>query len=106
MIYRQFSVTIITAMVLSLGVAVILTPAMCASLLKARSHGDGIAPYRWFNRNLDRATNGYVSVVTRYVKRPFRALVVLVAVVVSMAVLFERLPGSFLPDEDQGSRWS
>lgn len=101
-IYRQFSVTIITAMVLSLGVAVILTPAMCASLLKARGHGDGIAPARWFNRNLDRATNGYVSVVTRYVKRPLRALLVLVAVVVGMVALFDRLPGSFLPDEDQG----
>ena len=101
-IYRQFSVTIITAMVLSLGVAVILTPAMCASMLKPRKHGDGIAPARWFNRNLDRATNGYVTVVTRYVKRPLRALLVLAAVVFAMVAMFDRLPGSFLPDEDQG----
>ena len=101
-IYRQFSITIITAMVLSLGVAVILTPAMCASLLKPRAHGDGIAPARWFNRNLDRANNGYVSVVTRLVKRPLRMLLVLAAVGFGVTTLFERLPGSFLPDEDQG----
>ena len=101
-IYRQFSITIITAMVLSLGVAVILTPAMCASLLKPRAHGNGIAPARWFNRNLDRTNNGYVSVVTRLVKRPLRLLLVLVAVVLGMVALFNKLPGSFLPDEDQG----
>ncbi|SIS99228.1 efflux RND transporter permease subunit [Paracoccus saliphilus] len=101
-IYRQFSVTIITAMVLSLGVAVILTPAMCASLLKPRKHGAGIALARWFNRNLDRATNGYGGVVTRLVRRPFRMLVVLVAICIGAIMLFQKLPGSFLPDEDQG----
>lgn len=101
-IYRQFSVTIITAMVLSLGVAVILTPAMCASLLRPRKHGDGIAPARWFNRNLDRATNGYAGVVGRLIKRPFRLLIVLAVIVAGVVVLYGRLPGSFLPDEDQG----
>lgn len=101
-IYRQFSVTIITAMVLSLGVAVILTPAMCATLLRPRKHGDGIAPARWFNRNLDRATGGYASVVGGLVKRPFRMLVVLVAIGAGVAMLYQKLPGSFLPDEDQG----
>ncbi|WP_347137790.1 efflux RND transporter permease subunit [Paracoccus sp. SSK6] len=100
-IYRQFSLTIITAMVLSLGVAVILTPAMCASLLRPRKHGGGIAPARWFNRNLDRATNGYGAVVARLVRRPFRMLVVLAAIGVSAAALYGKLPGSFLPDEDQ-----
>ncbi|MDN5567951.1 MAG: efflux RND transporter permease subunit, partial [Paracoccus sp. (in: a-proteobacteria)] len=101
-IYRQFSVTIITAMVLSLGVAVILTPAMCASLLRPRKHGDGIAPARWFNRNLDRATNGYGGVVGRLIKRPFRMLIVLAVITAGVVVLYGRLPGSFLPDEDQG----
>ncbi|MBK4214971.1 efflux RND transporter permease subunit [Paracoccus caeni] len=101
-IYRQFSITIITAMVLSLGVAVILTPAMCASLLKPRKHGDGIAPARWFNRNLDRATNGYASTVSRLVRRPFRMLVVLFAIGFGAYALYQELPGSFLPDEDQG----
>ncbi|SEM92052.1 multidrug efflux pump [Loktanella fryxellensis] len=101
-IYRQFSVTIITAMVLSLGVAVILTPAMCASLLKPRAHGGGIAPARWFNRNLDRLNDGYVGSVTLLVKRPVRMLLVLGIVGAGIFVLFDRLPGSFLPDEDQG----
>ncbi|RJE82699.1 efflux RND transporter permease subunit [Paracoccus onubensis] len=101
-IYRQFSVTIITAMVLSLGVAVILTPAMCASLLRPRNHDGGIAPARWFNRNLDRATRGYGSVVTRLVRRPFRMLIVLVAIGAGAMALYQKLPGSFLPDEDQG----
>lgn len=102
-IYRQFSITIITAMVLSLGVAVILTPAMCASLLKARSHGEAkFAPARWFNRNLDRATNGYVGVVGRMVKRPLRMLLILAAIGYGVFAMFDRLPGSFLPDEDQG----
>jgi multidrug efflux pump len=101
-IYRQFSITIITAMVLSLGVALILTPAMCASLLRPRKHGDGIAPARWFNRNLDRATSGYGGAVTRMVRRPFRSLILLVAIGAGAFLLYERLPGSFLPDEDQG----
>lgn len=102
-IYRQFSITIITAMVLSLGVAVILTPAMCASLLRPRKHGQGgIAPARWFNRNLDRATHGYTGAVTRLVRRPLRMLLVLVAICFVVFAMFDRLPGSFLPDEDQG----
>ncbi|MBO9455400.1 efflux RND transporter permease subunit [Paracoccus sp. R12_1] len=101
-IYRQFSITIITAMVLSLGVALILTPAMCASLLRPRKHGDGIAPARWFNRNLDRATSGYGGAVTRMVRRPFRSLILLAAIGAGAFLLYERLPGSFLPDEDQG----
>ncbi|MFN3526862.1 MAG: efflux RND transporter permease subunit, partial [Paracoccus sp. (in: a-proteobacteria)] len=102
-IYRQFSITIITAMILSLGVAVILTPAMCASLLRPRKHGQGgIAPARWFNRNLDRLNVGYVGAVTRMVRRPLRMLLVLVAIGFGVMALFDRLPGSFLPDEDQG----
>ena len=101
-IYRQFSLTIITAMVLSLGVAVILTPAMCASLLRPRKHGEGIAPARWFNRNLDRATNGYGAAVSRLVRRPFRMLIVLAAIGFGAGALYGKLPGSFLPDEDQG----
>ncbi|SMO92988.1 efflux RND transporter permease subunit [Paracoccus laeviglucosivorans] len=101
-IYRQFSVTIISAMVLSLAVALILTPAMCATLLRPRGHGDGIAPARWFNRNLDRATNGYASTVGRFVKRPFRFLIVLLAFGAGAYMLYQKLPGSFLPQEDQG----
>ena len=101
-IYRQFSITIITAMVLSLGVALILTPALCASLLKPGGHENRIAPARWFNRNLDRATNGYGSVVARLVTRPFRMLVLLALIGFGAYALYQKLPGSFLPDEDQG----
>ncbi|GHC51108.1 efflux RND transporter permease subunit [Neogemmobacter tilapiae] len=101
-IYRQFSVTIISAMVLSLGVALILTPAMCASLLRPRKHGDGIAPARWFNRNLDRATRGYGRSVGALVRRPLRMLLVLAALSGGALWMYEKLPGSFLPQEDQG----
>ena len=101
-IYRQFSVTIITAMVLSLGVALTLTPALCATLLKPGQHGSKIAPARWFNRNLDRATNGYARTVGAFVRRPFRFLVVLLAFGAGAYMLYQKLPGSFLPSEDQG----
>ncbi|MGR3802469.1 efflux RND transporter permease subunit [Marinibacterium profundimaris] len=101
-IYRQFSVTIITAMVLSLFVALILTPAMCASLLKP-SHGEArLAPIRWFNGGLDRLTNGYAGAARRLGRRPFRMILVLVAVIYGAWVVYDRLPSSFLPTEDQG----
>ncbi|MCF3932749.1 efflux RND transporter permease subunit [Acuticoccus sp. M5D2P5] len=101
-IYRQFSITIITAMVISLGFAMILTPAMCATILKARKPGGGIAPVRWFNRSLDGATKGYGGAVSRLVRRPLRLLLVLVAISAAAFMLYDRVPGSFLPQEDQG----
>lgn len=101
-IYRQFSVTIISAMMLSLAVALILTPAMCASLLRPRQHGGGIAPARWFNRGLDASTNGYAAVVTRLLRRPFRMIVLLVGIGAGAGWLYQHLPSSFLPQEDQG----
>ncbi len=69
---------------------------------EARGHGDGIAPARWFNRNLDRATNGYAGAVGAFVRRPFRFLVVLLAFGAGAYMLYQKLPGSFLPSEDQG----
>ncbi|MEI4488453.1 efflux RND transporter permease subunit [Frigidibacter sp. MR17.14] len=100
-IYRQFSVTIISAMALSVFVALILTPALCATLLKPR-HGPGPAPARWFNRNFDRFTGGYVGVNRRILGRPFTALIALAAIVVGAWFMFGRIPASFLPQEDQG----
>ncbi|WP_158964356.1 efflux RND transporter permease subunit [Chachezhania sediminis] len=101
-IYRQFSVTIITAMVLSLFVALILTPAMCAQLLRS-SHGKRpMVPLRWFNGGLDRLTNGYGATVRRFSARPFRMLIVLLAVGYGAWWIYDRLPSSFLPTEDQG----
>ncbi|MCW1934881.1 efflux RND transporter permease subunit [Pararhodobacter zhoushanensis] len=99
-IYRQFSVTIITAMVLSLGVALILTPAMCASLLRP-SHRK-IAPARWFNTGMDKLTNGFGGSVGWLVRRPLRIVLMLGAVCYGVFILFQDLPGSFLPPEDQG----
>ncbi|MGB0659176.1 MAG: efflux RND transporter permease subunit [Mangrovicoccus sp.] len=101
-IYRQFSVTIISAMVLSLFVALILTPALCAQLLRP-SHGETrIAPLRWFNGGLDRLTSGYGGAVSRFAKRPFRMLILLGLVGYGAWAVYDRLPSSFLPTEDQG----
>ncbi|RWR30840.1 multidrug efflux RND transporter permease subunit [Sinirhodobacter populi] len=101
-IYRQFSVTIVSAMVLSVLVALILTPALCATLLRPRKEGGGIAPARWFNRNFERMTHGYLHTNQRILKRPFAALVALACIGVLVGVLFTRISSSFLPQEDQG----
>lgn len=101
-IYKQFSVTIISAMVLSLFVALILTPAMCAQLLKPNHGKAPLAPLRWFNTGLDRLTGGYGSVVGRFSTRPFRMLIVLGLVGFGAYWIYDRLPSSFLPTEDQG----
>lgn len=101
-IYRQFSATIITAMLLSVLVAVILTPALCAMLLRQHK-GAGIAPARWFNRGFDALTDRYVAIVTRLVARPFWMLLVLAVIVAGAWQIYTRMASSFLPVEDQGS---
>ncbi|WP_151718448.1 efflux RND transporter permease subunit [Gemmobacter serpentinus] len=101
-IYRQFSVTIISAMMLSLAVALILTPAMCASLLKPRKHGGGIAPVRWFNRGLDKTTEGYAASAGWTARRPIRMAILLIGVGGAAFWTYQHLPSSFLPQEDQG----
>jgi multidrug efflux pump len=100
-IYRQFSVTIISAMVLSAVVALILTPALCASMLK-KTHGTRFAPAIWFNNGFERMNKGYVGTITRLVRRPLIVMVALVAIVLGSWTLFDRLSSSFLPTEDQG----
>lgn len=114
-IYRQFSLTIVSSMVLSVLVALILTPALCATLLKPHPHaGDqGAVPRRgplgWadrffgvFNRGFERSANRYQRAIGGVLKRPLRMLVLYFGIAAAMAVLFMRLPTSFLPDEDQG----
>jgi multidrug efflux pump len=101
-IYRQFSVTIISAMLLSLAVALILTPAMCAALLKRREHGGGNAFARGFNRGLDRATRSYGGMAWAAMKKPLLMLVLLLGIGGGAGLLFQRLPSSFVPQEDQG----
>ncbi|MDF3852791.1 efflux RND transporter permease subunit [Paracoccus sp. P2] len=101
-IYRQFSVTIITAMVLSLLVALILTPAMCASLLR-QSHGPArFAPARWFNAGFERVTRGYSATVRRSLRRPFLVMLLLAAISYGATDLFGRMQTTFIPGEDQG----
>ncbi len=100
-IYRQFSLTIVSAMALSVAVALILTPALCATLLKpVRNHGS--EPTGWFNRGFDRASGFYRRSVHYVVRRIVRLLVLYVGIVVVLGFMFVRLPTAFLPDEDQG----
>jgi len=108
-IYRQFSITIISAMILSVLVAMILTPALCATLLKpvAKGHHTGETGwftwfFRHFNSLFDWSRTKYEGIVGRSFSRPVRYLVVYGALVAAMVFLFLRLPTAFLPDEDQG----
>jgi multidrug efflux pump len=103
-IYRQFSITIVASMLLSVVVALTVTPAMCASLLRAGKHpaGPPRGAFGWFNRGFDRLTHGYQGGVARMLRKPIRWLVPYVAVVGVMAYFFVRLPTGFLPSEDQG----
>lgn len=104
-IYRQFSITIVSAMALSVLVAFILTPALCATMLKPikkGEHGKTTGFFGWFNRMFDKSTNHYVDGVGHMVRSTGRYMVIYLVIVVGMAFLFVRLPSSFLPEEDQG----
>lgn len=104
-IYRQFSVTIVSAMVLSVLVAMTLTPALCASLLKAHNGQTPSAQrgfFGWFNRTFERASAGYERWVGAVLRRWGRSLLLYGLVLVVMAVGYMSLATSFLPDEDQG----
>jgi hydrophobe/amphiphile efflux-1 (HAE1) family protein len=103
-IYRQFSITIVSAMTLSVLVALTLTPALCATLLK--SHDASHAPqgrfFAWFNRTFDRNAGRYRNGVGGILSRGKRGLLIYGILVVVMGLSFMRLPTSFLPEEDQG----
>jgi multidrug efflux pump len=104
-IYRQFSVTLVLTMLFSALMALTLTPAMCATILK-HTPGKDVLPttgfFGWFNRSFARTVIGYRSTVSRVLGRPGRWLAVYGAIIIAVALLFMRLPGSFLPEEDQG----
>ncbi|MEG3124088.1 efflux RND transporter permease subunit [Sphingomonas sp. GB1N7] len=103
-IYRQFSVTIVAAMLLSVLVALILSPALCATLLKGGDHDPlkrkGL--FGRFNRWFDRSTTRYVGATKSVIGHRFLHLGIFAGIVILLALLFVRLPTSFLPDEDQG----
>ncbi|MFJ3373745.1 efflux RND transporter permease subunit [Pseudomonas sp. NPDC086112] len=104
-IYRQFSVTIVSAMVLSVLVAMTLTPALCATLLKpsdAQGHGAQRGFFGWFNRTFERGAEAYKGWVGAIFQRGRASLLVYGLVVLAMAAGYFSLPTSFLPDEDQG----
>ncbi|QOQ69186.1 efflux RND transporter permease subunit [Photobacterium damselae] len=104
-IYRQFSLTIVAAMVLSVLVAMILTPALCASMLKAgdADHGEKKGFFGWFNRIFDRTANGYQSSVAGILKRSGRFVIVYLLLLPVIGWMFKSIPSSFLPNEDQGN---
>ena len=105
-IYKQFSITIVSAMVLSVLVALIFTPALCATLLKPIHKGEGHAPKRgffgWFNRSFDRSVQRYERGVASMLRHKAPYLLAYLLIVVGMVVLFTRIPTAFLPEEDQG----
>ena len=102
-IYRQFSITIVSAMALSVLVALTLTPALCATLLKAKDvNHTKRGPFGWFNKGFDKTADGYRGTVAYLIKRPLRIMLVYLALAGGMVYLFNNTPTGFLPDEDQG----
>lgn len=100
-IYRQFSVTIVSAMLLSVIVALVLTPALCATMLTP-SHGAHRGFFGWFNRRFDDSSSLFQRTVRGIIGRPIRMVVVFLALVGGAAFMFDKLPSSFIPEEDQG----
>lgn len=110
-IYRQFSITIISSMLLSVIVALILTPVLCAGLLKPAPAGHGshekgfwiLKPFfRWFDNLFLSATNTYLRIVGAALSRKTPYLMLYLVLVVAMVALFQKMPTAYLPDEDQG----
>ena len=110
-IYRQFSVTIIASMLLSVVVALILTPVLCASLLKPVAKGHeaaetGFSLFRpfflWFDRIFFRVRDKYRALVGHILTQKVRYLLIFLLIVAAMGFLFQRMPTAYLPDEDQG----
>ncbi|MCW4455546.1 multidrug efflux RND transporter permease subunit SmeE [Flavobacterium sp. MXW15] len=108
-IYRQFSATIVSAMALSVLVAIVLTPALCATMLKPLKKGEHHVArgpvgrfFGWFNRGFERSSGQYQRGVRGIIARPWRFMGITAALFVVMGLLFARLPSAFLPNEDQG----
>ncbi len=105
-IYRQFSAVMVSSIAFSAFMALSLTPALCATLLKpveAGHHHEKKGFFGWFNRGFSRTAKSYESVVARILKRAARYLIIYAAIIGAVAVVYLRLPTSFLPNEDQGN---
>ncbi len=105
-IYRQFSAVMVASIGFSAFMALSLTPALCATLLKpmeAGGHHEKKGFFGWFNRGFTRTAKGYESWVARILKRAARYLIIYVAIIGVVALVYMRLPSSFLPSEDQGN---
>ncbi|MGX9786925.1 efflux RND transporter permease subunit [Janthinobacterium lividum] len=104
-IYRQFSITIVSSMVLSVVVALVFTPALCATLLKPVEkghHATNKGFFGWFNRSFDSSSNKYQSLVGAMITHRARSMLLYVLLLAGLVFIFMRLPTSFLPEEDQG----
>ena len=104
-IYRQFSLAMISCMLFSVFLALSLTPALCATLLKqveAGHHHEKGGFFGWFNRSFHSTSLGYQSLVARMLKKSVRWMLLFVLIVGAVVILFQRMPTSFLPEEDQG----
>ena len=104
-IYRQFSITIVSSMVLSVVVALVFTPALCATLLKPVEkghHATNKGFFGWFNRSFDSSSNKYQGWVGAMITHRFRSMLLYVLLLAGLVFIFMRLPTSFLPEEDQG----
>jgi multidrug efflux pump len=102
-IFRQFSITIATAMAMSVLVAIIFTPALCATMLRPHKPGHGTrGVFGWFNRGFDRTNRLYIRGVQYSLRRPLRMMLLYVVFGAALGLGFFRLPGGFLPNEDQG----
>ncbi|WJN58552.1 efflux RND transporter permease subunit [Pseudomonas sp. SO81] len=99
--YKQFAITIAVSVVISGIVALTLSPALCALILKPE-HKEPAAPFRWFNNAFERFTNGYTAGVRFFLKRSLIGVALFGGMIAIMVVLFGRVPGSLVPDEDQG----
>ncbi|WP_432728065.1 efflux RND transporter permease subunit [Variovorax sp. W6] len=105
-IYRQFSAVMVASIAFSAFMALSLTPALCATLLKpveAGHHHEKTGFFGWFNRGFSRTAKGYESVVARILRRAARYLVIYIAIIGAVVFTYTRLPSSFLPQEDQGN---
>ena len=110
-LYRQFSVTIISSMLLSVVVALILTPVLCVSFLKPIPPGHHTSDnavlflrpfFRWFDRSFLKIRNLYVGIVEKSFSRVLRYVAIYILLIVAMGFLFQKMPTAYLPDEDQG----